>query len=107
MQYSRTNIVLGGFIGKISWTIAKIRNSRRFVKDRLRQGENVPNALRDLCRMLALGFIWRLGVVADDPIARHEMDYACAAPSSGRGGGTGLSRRVTSRRVPFESPRRR
>jgi hypothetical protein len=57
MQDHQTNIVRSSFIGKIRRTIARIQNSRRFVQDRLRQGENVPSALRDLCRLLALGFI--------------------------------------------------
>jgi hypothetical protein len=49
--------ITAGFIGKINRAVARIRNSRRFLKDRRRQGENIRGALRDLCRMLALGFI--------------------------------------------------
>jgi hypothetical protein len=49
--------ITAGFIGKINRAVARIRNSRRFLKDRRRQGENLGDALRDLRRMLALGFI--------------------------------------------------
>jgi hypothetical protein len=57
MQRRPTNIPGSGFISKVSRTLARVQNSRRFVEDRLRQGEDVPSAFRDLCRMLALGFI--------------------------------------------------
>ena len=49
--------IIAGFIGTMIRTIGRIRNCRRFLEDRWRQGENLPSALRDLYRMLALGFI--------------------------------------------------